>query len=155
MNIETEKQSGAVVDNRAVNNYVMSMDVWTSRVGVAGESSWEVTAFGSSDANGAGTEYSTTTQVLTQEQQNTLLPLGKPMQLRDVEFNIDMTGLTCQDVQYVCLRFGKNDDATTIFSLTAFPDDRLLTSCVPADCDGKMCFQANQISCCCCLLFPE
>ena len=143
MDVQTEKQSGAVVDNRAVNNYVMSMDVMTSRVGVAGENSWEVTAFGSGQANGVGTEFSATTQVLTQEQQNTLLPLGKPMQLRDIEFNIDMTGLTCAEVQYVCLRFGKNDDATTIFTLTAFSDEQLLTSCVPADCDGKMCFQTD------------
>ena len=115
----------------------MSMDVMTSGVGVAGENLWTVTSFGSANAAGTGEEYSATTQVLTESQMSTRLPLAEPMQLRDIEFNIDMTGLSCTDVQYICLRYGKNEDADTIFSMRAFPDDSLLTSCVEADCDGR------------------
>ena len=117
------------------------MEIDGGNVGAAGENLWRVSAFGSNSPDGIGPKLNSQSQVLNREQQDLTLELLKPMDLGPLNFNFDMTGLSCRQVKYICLTFNKLEEASTVFSLEPVPDENVLTQCEPTKCDGayKLC----------------
>lgn len=75
-------------------------------------------------------------QVLTGDQQDTTMLVTEDMLYSSVDFDLNMSGLTCTEVQYVCVEFRKGGTPTTIFNLIPVPDPSVLVSCSPAECEG-------------------
>ena len=75
-------------------------------------------------------------QVLTGDQQDTTMRVTEDMLYDSVDFDLNMSGLTCTVVQYVCVEFRKGGTPTTIFNLIPVPDPSVLVSCSPAECEG-------------------
>ena len=75
-------------------------------------------------------------QVLTSAQQDQTFLVTEDNLYASVNFDLDMRGLTCNQVQYVCVEFAKGDRPTTVFNLIPVPDPSVLVSCSPAECEG-------------------
>ncbi|XP_030855714.1 alpha-2 collagen isoform X1 [Strongylocentrotus purpuratus] len=128
--------SGTVIDGRDSNAYSMDVAISGAGVGVAGNGLWKLNAFGSSNANGAGQRYSERSQVLTSGQQDQTFRVTEDMLFSNVDFDLSMRGLTCAEVQFVCVEFAKGDSPDTVFNLIPVPDDSVMVSCSPAECEG-------------------
>ncbi|XP_038058442.1 uncharacterized protein LOC119729773 [Patiria miniata] len=133
--VNTELIMGSIVDNRPVNPFSITMEVSGDNVGAAGMDLWRVSAFGSNSPQGLGPKLNYQTQVLSEEQQDITLELLRPMHLGAINFNFDMTGLTCLEVSYICLTFNKLEESTTVFSLNPVTEE-VLTNCKPTECDA-------------------
>lgn len=140
MNIEAVSAipvRGSLVAGRADNPIEMYVKVNGSGVGVAGQNLWTLSSYGSQNRRGTGRKYAQTMQILTPEQQNTMLIPGTPMELGRVSMNIDMTNQDCNQVTHVCLTLGKGQDPTTVFSVVPVPNSNVLTKCIPYQCAGR------------------
>ena len=82
-------------------------------------------------------------QVLTAAQQGQTLLTTEDMIFTSVDFDLNMQGLTCNQVQYVCIEFAKGPNPTTIFNLIPVPDSSVLVSCSPASCEGLLKLSVN------------
>ncbi|XP_072173534.1 uncharacterized protein [Diadema setosum] len=136
INVGNQVRSGTVLDGRYSNPYSMEVSIRGQGVGVAGDGLWAMRAFGSSRMDGSGRRYSERTQVLTNDQQGQTLRVTEDMIFGDVEFDLNMQGLSCSEVQYVCVEFAKGEDPSTVFNLIPVPDPSVLVSCSPAECEG-------------------
>ena len=126
-----------MVDDRSQNQIQLGVRIDGSTVGVTGSRLWELSAFGSSNPDGSGTQYLKSRQVLTDAQQDTTLNPSEPLDFGNVDFNLDMTGRGCGEVQYVCVSLQRNPRASVDFVVEAVPDESALTSCQPLECDGE------------------
>lgn len=77
-----------------------------------------------------------TAQVLTSGQQDQTFRVTEDMLFSNVDFDLSMRGLTCAEVQFVCVEFAKGDSPDTVFNLIPVPDDSVMVSCSPAECEG-------------------
>ena len=77
-----------------------------------------------------------TAQVLTSGQQDQTFRVTEGMLFSSVDFDLSMRGLTCAEVQFVCVEFAKGDAPDTVFNLIPVPDDSVMVSCSPAECEG-------------------
>ena len=75
-------------------------------------------------------------QVLTSGQQDKTMLVTEDNLFSSVNFDLNMQGLSCAQVQYVCVEFAKGDNPSTIFTMEAVPDTSVLISCSPAECEG-------------------
>ncbi|XP_038058441.1 collagen alpha-2(V) chain-like isoform X2 [Patiria miniata] len=130
--------SGKVADGRASNPYSIAYSATGGGTGIVGDGMWALSAYGSPNADGSGKMLGEQTQVFNQQQTSKdFLPAESTrLDYGNVDFNFDMTGLTCEDVKYICLKMRKGDNPNPDFTLTPEPNEDVLRSCVPAECSG-------------------
>ena len=100
--------------------------------GVEGLNLWRMATYGSSQRDGTGPRYGFQPQVLTGYLSS--IPLthaGDPINFRTISTNLDMTGVKCSDVQYICTELSKNPSSMPPFQLMAIPNEEVMTSCFP------------------------
>ena len=74
----------------------------------------------------------------------------KTWYVTSVDFDLNMQGLTCNQVQYVCIEFAKGPNPTTIFNHhRLYPTLVSIVSCSPASCEGLLKLSVNSLT-----LFP-
>ena len=132
-NLQTEIQTGTIVDDRQRNPFEIDTSFEGGPYGVFGRNLWKVDAYGSSNADGSGTQYAKQSQVLTNPQSSMTLNPAEPVEFGSVGFNFDMSELSCNDVRFMCLRLTKNEEASVNF--IALPVEGLM-NCMPLKCDG-------------------
>lgn len=64
---------------------------------------------------------------------------GGSIVLSNVEANIDLTGITCSQVTYICTRLQRNPQSQPEFILEGIPGDRVFTYCQGFSCTGQFC----------------
>ncbi|XP_022088425.1 uncharacterized protein LOC110978062 isoform X2 [Acanthaster planci] len=130
--------SGKVADGRTSNPYSISYSATGGGTGIVGNGMWALSAYGSPNADGSGKMLGEQSQVFTQQQADMdFLPAESTrLDYGNVDFNFDMTGLTCEDVKYICLKLRKGDNPQPDFTLTPEPNEDVMRSCVPAECSG-------------------
>ncbi|XP_071493165.1 uncharacterized protein [Diadema antillarum] len=107
--------------------------------GVHGHNLWNMTVWASENRQGEGFAYSVTKNVLTSDQRAQKYRKGKPFpKFKNIPFNLDATGLTCDDMRFICVRFDQADKPRhenyeyVPFFFGGYPDDYSLTGCVSA-----------------------
>ena len=83
--------------------------------------------------DGSGPQFAKQEQVLNQRQSDLPLDPQQPLDLGVVDFNFDMSDLSCSDVRFMCLHLTKHEDASVNF--VARPEAGLM-NCMPLSCDG-------------------
>ena len=132
-NLQSEIESGTIVDNRRQNPFEIPVSFEGGPIGVTGENLWKLTAYGSQSAEGTGTKYNQQAQVLNKAQRDSTLIPSDPVDFGTIGFNVDMSELSCSTVRYLCLRLTKNEGASVDF--TVLPSEGLV-NCMPLKCDG-------------------
>ena len=97
---------------------------------VMGQDLWQVGVYGSRKADGSGPKAGFIEQILDPSEAATNLNDGENLPLENVGFDFDMTGIRCEDAEYVCFDLNKNPKASVNFVFEARPDDSVLTECI-------------------------
>ena len=128
---------GSVVDGREENSYSINYDMMGQGIGLSGSGLWQLTAYGSANADGSGEKLNPTVETFTQAQASKTFTPGQRVNYGQVDFNYDMTGQTCETVQFMCFELGKGPDPDPdYYNVKADPEDAI-RSCVPAECEGE------------------
>ena len=95
-----------------------------------------MTAWGSKNINGGGRKFDLKEEVLTDEQGDMTLRPSKPLNIGQVNFNLDMTGIGCNDVRFICVELSRDSAASVDFTVVPRPDENGLQTCFRLDCEG-------------------
>ncbi|XP_041459786.1 uncharacterized protein LOC121411242 isoform X2 [Lytechinus variegatus] len=125
--------------NRMLLNVSISFHETDLTTGVQGEDLWNMTIWTSRNPNGEGFAYSVAKNVLNAEQRSQRHRKGKKFpKLRNIPYTLDARRMSCDDMQYICVRFeqainpGHVNRAYVPFYFSGYPDDNVLTGCTPA-----------------------
>ena len=131
-------ESGKLIETDPTNSlqFDVSAIATDTSNGIVGDNLWQVTLFGSQDAEGAGPPIQPQTQVLSSYQSSMGLEPGGQVDYGRVTVNFDMSRLTCPQIGYMCMRLEKSPSASVDFTLQAVPDPSVLVDCNPVDCGG-------------------
>ena len=132
-NFQVELTRGRIVDGRRSNRFELRSSVFSPELGISGDDLWRMTAFGSGNFDGSGRRYNERAQVLNNFQQDLGVGAGEELNFDTIDFNFDMTELSCSEVKYICLELEKNPQSSVDFSLSSKDG---LTRCVELDCEG-------------------
>lgn len=99
---------------------------------------WELALWGSDNPIGEGPRHNERTAYnLNTYQKSVAVTNQDVLRFGTVETTFDMTGLTCDEVQYICARLQKSSDAVPNFQLSGVPNNRVLTQCFNVRCAGE------------------
>lgn len=102
---------------------------------VNGNGNWRVKVWGSDRANGGGPRLSQASQALTKQQASQSLILGRPLTIRGIEYVMNLRGVYCRDVGFVCAQLVAGNNS---FRLRAVPNKKSLITCQRLHCiNGK------------------
>ena len=127
---------GSIVDDRVDNPVELDLKATGGDKGVTGDNLWKMQAWGSKTINGGGRKFDLKQQVLNDEQGDLMLRPSKDLAIGLVNFNLDMTGIGCNDVRFVCVELSRDPDASVDFNLIPRPDENGLRKCFRLDCEG-------------------
>ena len=74
---------------------------------------------------------------LSRYQQNKDVRPGDDVNFGAVDMNFDMSGLTCNDVRYMCVELKKGDRPRPEYEMTAVPNDDVLKKSFRHKCEGE------------------
>nr|XP_054751416.1 collagen alpha-1(I) chain-like [Lytechinus pictus] len=139
--VETDPIGNRVKEGTRTNRilYDMTAIADPSSGKAIGQDLWEMTTFGSTFPDGRGQQFNPqTAYTFSQYQKDRPAFPGENINYGAVDTNFDMTGLTCNQVQYFCseLRKGENPPPFPDFEFIAKPDEDVLLSCFELDCEG-------------------
>ncbi|XP_070560394.1 uncharacterized protein [Ptychodera flava] len=102
---------------------------------ISGEGLWRLSLYGNTRADGKGETTGLVYQVLSPEQQEHTLRAGHALYFDAINSNLDLRGKKCSDVPYICVTLAQGYKPKPRFTLSARPDDSVLTECVPTPCE--------------------
>lgn len=123
----------------APDDVTFDIDVSTlyTSAGADGNNLWRVGFFTSPDAVGS-TKANYDPQILTRSQSSTDLEPGEALRLDNVNTQVDLTGLGCEeDMKYVCLEFAKGRRATPDFKFEVSGGGNVLIKCEEQECEKR------------------
>ncbi|XP_077987517.1 uncharacterized protein LOC144442123 [Glandiceps talaboti] len=123
-------------ENSPINPIILDIDYGTDDEGssIFGEDLWKLSVHGNNKPDGSGDSIPLGDQVLTDVQPDQPLAGGKPLSFSPVSTNLDLTGIKCEEIPFVCLTLSKGDKPSREFTLTGKPDDGVMTACAPVPC---------------------
>lgn len=106
---------------------------------VSGTGLWKLQVWGSLRADGVGQQISLSEQALTSNQEATPVERGAPFFFRNVPYELDMRGVSCSEINYVCVRIRKGNDPDPQFTFKGKPNQATTFSdCAPiSECSGE------------------
>ena len=108
---------------------------------VSGERLWDLSIYGSQNPTGDGTKYGEQSLYnFNRYQEGRNVIGGEVINYGFVDTNLDMTGVVCNEVNFVCVTLRKHYNPDADFELIAIPDKRVLTDCFRVKCNGKITF---------------
>ncbi|XP_077998512.1 uncharacterized protein LOC144451517 [Glandiceps talaboti] len=125
-----------VLDNNADNVISLHAFYYSAAISrkVVGEYLWKLSLYGNTQVDGSGSRIGHVDQILTPRQQDQDIHPGSSLQFTPVVANLDLTGVLCADVPYICVTLSRGEKPKPRYTLTAYPDDRVLTECVQTPC---------------------
>lgn len=98
----------------------------------------KVDIFTNQQINGGGQTAVTQLATLSVSAANAaLLQGGGSILLRNVEANLDLTGVACSQIPYICTRLRRNPASQPEFTLQGIPSDSVFISCQGFQCSGE------------------
>ena len=135
-----------LVDNNPILEDNPDNEVYLSIVALAslqsstimGENLWQVKSFLSTDEEGRGRQYAAQQQILSTPQQNEPLKPAGDLSWTDMSVSLDMSGLECSRMPYLCVTIDKNTESTMDFTVEGIPNAAILTDCIDirSRCEG-------------------
>ncbi len=105
---------------------------------VSGERLWDLSILGSQNPVGDGVKQAVKYLYNFNRYQEAKTAVGGNLiSYGFVDTNFDMTGLVCNEVNFICATLRKHDNPSPDFELKAVPDQHVLTDCFRVKCDGK------------------
>ena len=107
---------------------------------VIGTGLWKLNTWGSLRADGGGPQISYADQTLSVVQQDTVVVRQPHFFFRNVQYSLDMRGIACSDINYVCVRIRKGDNPSPDFTFRGKPkQSATFQDCTPlVDCTGEL-----------------
>ena len=104
-----------------------------------GDGLWDMSVWGSTreDCEGPRMGEQKGINTLSRYQQNKDVKAGEDLRLNTVDMNFDMTGLTCDDVRYICVELMKGQRPSPDFEMKAVPDNSVLKQSMRHECNGR------------------
>lgn len=128
--------SGKVLDDRQTNPLISNVSAILSGNKVQGDDLWQANFYGSDTPDGTGPRYNEQVQVFDDIQQDQNFDPNMPLDFRSLRTNFDMSGLTCDQVRFICVEFSRNTESSVDFTILA-NDDRDFVKCSPIGCESK------------------
>ncbi len=134
--------TGGVTEASRFNRIMFDLNAaTTSDSGSAdGYGLWDLTVYGSGSIRGQGPRYNPQTYYTLSRRQQDMAARGKgdSINFGAVDINYDMSGLTCNDVRYICADLRKGNKPNPEYELVPVPDPSVMTSCMEVPCEGKL-----------------
>ncbi|WP_411025481.1 hypothetical protein, partial [Salmonella sp. s55004] len=114
-----------IVENTDNTDTIVRLKATTNKdltATVAGEDLWQVTTFFSAKKNGGGLRIYEQPQILSEVQIDQTLNTGENLNFREMEFQVDMSGIICEQVPFMCFELSKNPAASIDYTFEA-PED--------------------------------
>lgn len=115
---------------------VSNVGATLSGYGIEGNDLWKANLFGSDSPDGSGPRYNEQFQVFNDDQQDQTFDPNMPLDFGTLRTNFDMSGLTCDQVQFICVEFQRNPGSSVDFTILA-NDERDFIKCSPIECESK------------------
>lgn len=97
---------------------------------VRGDQLWKMAVYGSRRADGSGPKAGLEEQILDPTEASTTLLDEENLMMNNVDFDFDMTGIRCEDAEWVCFDLDKNNRASVNYIFEARPDESVITECI-------------------------
>ncbi|XP_071823315.1 uncharacterized protein [Apostichopus japonicus] len=97
---------------------------------VAGEDLWQVKTFFSTNTNGRGIRVNEQPQILTAVQDDQTLNTGENLAFNEMDFQVDLSGLICDEVPFMCFELAKNPAASIDYTFETQPVQDPFVECV-------------------------
>ncbi|XP_071484961.1 cadherin-23-like [Diadema antillarum] len=126
--------SGTVRQGSAFTNLNVNVGLSSNPAGsgISGTGLWQVTIFPNTQINGNGVSVIPgVTPVLTGVQSGTSLASGGQATILGVPVSLNLGGVTCSQIPYLCVRVRKGENPNPDFLLTGS-----LVNCIPSNCQG-------------------
>ncbi|XP_038061188.1 uncharacterized protein LOC119731947 isoform X4 [Patiria miniata] len=117
-------------------SFDMTMSTNPQAGSVSGSNLWKITLYGSTQANGLGTQVLRTQLTLNPSQAGASTDLSGNVQFFSLQTALSLVGLVCSQVRYICVTIEKSENPTPQFTLTGMPSDAVLTACQATTCNG-------------------
>ena len=130
----------ALVEGSTFNRVMFTFEATTTpdSGSVSGERLWDLSIFGSQNPVGDGVKHALKYSYnFNRYQEAKTATGGGVINYGFVDTNFDMTGLVCNDINFICATLRKHDSPSPDFELVPVPDNRVLTDCFRIKCDGK------------------
>ncbi|XP_022084638.1 uncharacterized protein LOC110976020 [Acanthaster planci] len=101
---------------------------------ISGNRLWVLSLWGSANADGSGPKVSENPNTLTTLQSRRTLILGESFILTSVRNNFDMTGASCADVRYICVKLSRGTVPADAYEFLTEPESYLPQTCVQMGC---------------------
>ena len=127
---------GTLVERQTTNpplNLNIVVQSLPSSQSIQGTGLWQLEVFTNTQPDGSGNTVLTQTINLDSRNANTGLVAGGTAVFSDVSASIDLSGLNCNTLPYLCVRVLKGNNPSPDFVLTGNRVD-----CVPSQCKGML-----------------
>lgn len=107
---------------------------------VLGTKLWNVDAFFSGLEDGSGPRIDEQTEILTPTAQMVPLEKDRHLVLDDVMIEVDLSGLTCTDIPFMCVELRKNPSSSLDYIFGTNPEQDPFVGCLNMSniCRGKI-----------------
>ncbi|XP_071831947.1 uncharacterized protein [Apostichopus japonicus] len=122
-----------VVENSDDTDTTVKLNAITSKqltTAVAGEDLWQVKTFFSADPNGRGRRVNEQPQILTAVQDDQTLPYDENLVFEEVDFQVDLADLICDEVPFMCFQLAKNPAASIDYTFETHPVQDPFVDCL-------------------------
>ncbi|PIK51691.1 hypothetical protein BSL78_11411 [Apostichopus japonicus] len=97
---------------------------------VAGEDLWQVKTFFSTNTNGRGRRVNEQPQILTAVQDDQTLNTGENLAFKEMDFQVDLSSLICDEVPFMCFELAKNPASSIDYTFETQPVQDPFVDCL-------------------------
>ncbi|XP_071823318.1 uncharacterized protein [Apostichopus japonicus] len=97
---------------------------------VVGEDLWQVKTFFSKNTKGKRRRVNEQPQILTAVQDNQTLNTGENLVFKEMDFQVDLSGLICHEVPFMCFELAKNPAASIDYTFETQPVQDPFVDCL-------------------------
>lgn len=135
-------EEAMIVEQKADQPLTVSLNGITNKpksTFVSGQNLWEMSTFFSPKKNGEGIRIREQMQILDVGERSQDLAFGENLEFPDVEFPVDLSGIQCKNIPYICFELRKGKQASINYRFRPNPDTDPLIDCQNTDdlCKGK------------------
>lgn len=107
---------------------------------VAGEKLWTVKTFFSENRNGRGNRINEQPQILNAVQDDQTLNQGENLNFREMDFQVDLSGIICNEIPFMCFELAKNPDSSIDYTFETKPVQDPFVDCLSMEdvCKGEI-----------------
>ncbi|XP_070535949.1 uncharacterized protein [Ptychodera flava] len=134
---EVSVPAGTMVqENNPLNPVSLGITYQTDPQGstIFGEDLWDLELYANTKPDGTGDSLPINSQALSPDQQDKHMGGGVPGEFSPISANVDLTGVTCDKVPYICMTLSKGSKPSREFTLTGDPDEGVFTGCASIPC---------------------